>query len=145
MRATLTFGVALTTALALLAAVPAARAAEDDVPSFKKRGDKDNEKQFVTDVGLAVLKAARSAPSKPELGEYKFKDVKAGRRDLEITMNWQGGLTKKKFVSTIVVQIDVSNDKEWEVLNIDYKDDNKISPAKPNATKIQDLIKKFNR
>jgi hypothetical protein len=145
MKATLTFGVALTTALALLVSVPAARAADDDVPSFKKRGDKDKEKEFVSEVGLAILKAARSAPSKPELGEYKFKEVKKGRQDLEITMNWQGGITKKKFVSTIVVQIDTSNDKEWEVLNIDYKDDNKVSPAKPDATKIQALIKKFNR
>jgi hypothetical protein len=59
-------------------------------------------------------------------------------------MNWQGGITKKKFVSTIVVHIDASG-KEWEVLNIDYSDDNKISVAKPNANKIQDLIKKFNK
>jgi hypothetical protein len=146
MRATLTFGVALLTGLALLVSAPAARAADDDVPSFKKR-DKDKEKEFVTDVGTVILKAARSGPAKIELDTYKLKDVKdkKDRKDLEITMNWQGGITKKKFVSTIVVQIDTSNDKEWEVINIDYKDDNKVSLAKPNATKIQELIKKFNR
>ena len=67
------------------------------------------------------------------------------RKNLEITMNWQGGITKKKFVSTIVVHLDTSKDKEWEVLNIEYSDDNKVSPAKPDQNKIQDLIKKFNK
>jgi hypothetical protein len=150
MRATLTSGAALLAALTLLAG-GTARAADDDVPSFKKPPAKEKEKGFVTEVGTAILKAARLDPTKIELDSYKIKDVKGKkhRKELEITMNWDGRVssrvTKKKFASTIVVHLDVSDDKEWEVLNIEYSDDNKISPAKPNVAKIQELIKKFNR
>jgi len=134
----------LLTGLALLLASPA-RAADDDVPSFKKRGEK--EKDWVAEVGTAIVKAARSGPKDVELDTYKIEDVKdkKDRKDLKITMNWKGGITKKKFVSTIVVHVDSSKDKEWEVLNIDYKDDNNVSLGKPRQNEIQALVKKFNR
>jgi hypothetical protein len=144
MRATLKHSALLLASLALLAAVPAARAADDDeLPSFQKRGDK--EKDFVSKVGTAIVKAARTGPTKIELDEYKFTDPKKDRKDLNIKMNWVGGISKKKFVSTIVVKIDTSDDKNWEVLSIDYKDDNSVSLTKPNGTKIKELEKKFNR
>ena len=60
-------------------------------------------------------------------------------------MNWKGAITKKKVQSTILVKIDASDKDKWEVTNIDYEDDNKVSLTKPNAGNIQDLIKKFNR
>jgi len=143
MKATLTSGVMLLAGLALLAVGSVARA--DDVPSFKNRGEK--EKEWVSDVGTAVVKAARSGPTAIEMDSYKIEDVKdkKDRKDLKITMNWKGGITKKKFVSTITVHIDSTKEKEWEVLNIDYEDDNKVSFTKPNANNIQDLVKKFNR
>jgi len=147
MKATSGLGVMLVASLALLLAAGASARADDDFPSFKKGIEKGKERDFVEEVGTAILKAARSKPVQIELDRYKFEDVKdrKGRKDLRITMNWQGALTKKQFTSTIVVKIDTSNDKEWEVLNITYKDDNSVSPANPNASKIQELIKKFNR
>jgi len=142
MRATWTFSVALLAGLALLATAPAARA--DDEPSFKKRGEK--EKEWVSDVGTAIVKAARTGPTKIEMDSYKIEDVKdkKNRKDLKITMNWKGGITRKAFQSNIVVHIDTTNDKEWEVLNVDYKDDS-ISIGSPRQQEIQELIKKFNR
>jgi len=121
-----------------------ARAAADDVLSFKSRGD--NEKEFVTEVGTVIVRAARTAPSKIKLQEYGFEEVKdrKDRKVLKITMTWEGAVSKK-ITSTIVVKIDTSSEKEWQVLSIDYKDDNKVSPFKPNFAKIRDLIKKFNR
>ena len=148
MRATLTFGVALTTALALLVAAPAARAADDEVPSFKKHPDekKDKEfKQFATDVGTAIVKAARSKPVDLEMEEYKITEPKKDHKQLKIVMNWKGAITKKKVQSTILVKIDASDKDKWEVTNIDYEDDNKVSLTKPNTGNIQDLIKKLNR
>jgi len=143
MKTTLTLGAALTACLALTAWAPAARA-DDDPPSFKKRGDK--EREFVAEVGTAIVKAARTGPTKIELDSYKFEEVKdkKDRKDLRITMNWVGGITRKKFTSSIVVKIDTSDDKKWDVLNIDYKDDS-ISLGKPRQPKIQELIKKLNR
>src|SRR5262249_319744 len=144
MKATLTFSAALLAGLALLIASPAARAADDEVPSFKKRGDK--EKDWAGEVGAAIVEAARTGPTKIELDTYKIEHVedKKDRKDLKISMNGVGGITKKKFQSNITVHIDSTNDKEWEVLNIDYKDDS-ISIGNPRQNEIQKLIKKFNR
>jgi hypothetical protein len=131
-------------ALALLALLaPAARADDEDVPSFKKRGDE--EKKFVEKVGAAVVRAARSAPTKVELEKFEFEDPKKDRKDLKITMSYAGGVTKKRFTSTIVVKIDSSDKEKWEVLNIDYSDNNSVSPFNPRTSKIQDLIKKLNK
>lgn len=136
------FSLALAATLALLAGAATVRA-DDETPSFKKRGDM--EKMFVESVGTAIVKAARAGPTKIEMEKYEFDDPKKDRKDLKITMNWVGGITKKKFTSTIVVKIDSSDKEKWEVLNIEYKDDNNVSLAKPNANKIQELIKKFNK
>jgi len=140
MKSSLKFGVALLAVLAFLVVAPSVRA---DDPSFKKRGDK--EKQFVEEVGTAIVKAARTKPVSIEMDSYKITEPKKGRKELKITMNWKGAITKKKFVSTIVVKIDVSDKDVWEVANIDYEDDNNVSGGKPRQNEIQALIKKFNR
>jgi hypothetical protein len=132
---------ALLVALAVLAGGSAYAAEDDDVPTFKKRGDM--EKAFVEKVGIAIVKAARTA-TKVEMDKYEFTDPKKDRKDLKITMNWVGAVTKKKYKSEIVVQIDSRDKEKWEVLNIDYKDDS-ISVTKHNTRKVQELIKKFNK
>jgi len=148
MKTTLTLAATLLAAMAVaVTSAQPAYAQGDDVPSFKRRSDKDKDfKAFVEQVGTAVLKSARSGPKSIEMDNYKFEDVKGKehRKDLKIVMNWKGGITKKAFVSTIVLHVDVAKEKEWEVLNVDYSDDNKISPFKPNAAKMQELIKRFN-
>jgi len=141
MKKILVRGALLLAAMALVAG-GVSRAADDDVPSFKKRGAK--EKDWVAEVGTAIVHAARFKPSKIEMTEYKFEEPKKGRKDrkdLKITMSWVG-LTKKTSTSTIVVKLDTTDDKEWEVLNISYKD---TAAGKPDQAKIQDLIEKFNR
>jgi hypothetical protein len=135
---------ALILGLALLAGGAVRAADDDDVPSFKKRGD--NEKAFVEKVGTAIVKAARTA-SKIEMDaekKYEFVDPKKDRKDLKIFMTYVGAVTKKKYNAQIVVKIDASDKEKWEVLNIEYKDDS-ISLTKPNTTRIQELVKKFNR
>jgi hypothetical protein len=130
---------AVLTVLALSLAGASARADDDDI-SFKKRGDA--EKQFVTRVATAVVKAAHSTGKKHDLLDYKFTNPKANRTELVIKMEYHGILTNKKYVADIVVKIDSTDKDSWEVLNIDYTDNNNV-PA--NANKIQELIKKLNK
>ena len=116
---------------------------EDAIPSFKS--DKGREtKEFVAKVGTIVVKAARSKPTKIELEKYEYTKVKTGRTELKVTMIYHGLVTKKKYTSDIVVQLDSSDANKWEVLNITYKDNNP-SPTKPNIKNIQELIPKFNK
>jgi len=144
MKMTLSLAATLLAAM-LVVTAGQAYAADDDMPSFKKRGEK--EKEWVAEVGTAVVKAARSNPKDLELDTYKIEPVKdkKDRKDLKITMNWKGAITKTKVKSDVTIHMDTSKEKEWEVLNIEYKDDNKVSFGKPNEAKIQALIKVFNR
>jgi hypothetical protein len=130
----------LLSVLSVLAWSGIARAAADDI-SFKKRGD--NEKNFVKAVGTAIVKAAHHTAKKIDLIEYKYTDPKPGRKELAIKMEYHGAVTNKRYVADIVVKIDAANKDSWEVLNIDYADTN--AGIKHNETKIQELIKQFNK
>jgi hypothetical protein len=116
--------------------------AADDSISFKKRGDA--EKMFVTRVGAAIVKAARTKPQKIELEKYDYTHPKAGRTHLNLKMNYTGLVTRKKYVADIVVIIDSTNKDSWEVLNIKYSDSNP-SLLGPSERKIQELIKVLNK
>lgn len=113
----------------------------DEPPRFSRINEIETE--FVTRVGTAIVKAARLSPSKITLSDYQYEAVKdkKGRKDLKITMKWVG-LTKKTYTATIVVKIDVSDEKKWEVLNVEYKDN---AAGSPSEKKIQELIEKFNK
>lgn len=134
----------LMAALACLVFVASsAHADEDSVPSFKKATNRDT-KEFVTKVGTAIIKAARSKPQKIELTKYDYEMPKANRRELKIKMNYSGLVTKLKYTVDITVKIDSSDKEKWEVLDIDYKDSNK-SPVGPSLKKIRELIKVLNK
>lgn len=114
-------------------------AAEDNI-SFKKRGDE--EKRFVAAVGTAIVKAAHKTARKIELVKHEYSKPKEGRTDLTIKMEYHGAATGKRYLANIVVKIDSSNKDAWEVLNIDYTDNNSV-PS--NEKKIQELIKQMNK
>jgi hypothetical protein len=126
-------------ALTALAAPRPARA-DDEAPSIRKRGD--DEKQFASAVGTAVIKAAHGTAQKIALVEHKMANPKAGRTDLILKMEYHGIISGKRYLADVVVKIDSSNKEAWEVLNIDYSDNNGIAR---NDKKIQDLIKHFNK
>ncbi len=114
-------------------------AADDDI-SFKRRGDE--EKRFVRTVGTAVIKAAHKTSKKVELVKYEYTKPKANRTDLAIKMEYHGAVSGKRYVADIVIKIDSTNKDAWEVLNIDYADNNNVPY---NEKKIQELIKQMNK
>jgi hypothetical protein len=114
-------------------------AADDDI-SFKRRGDE--EKRFVRTVGTAIVKAAHKSAKKIDLVKYEYTKPKANRTELNIKMEYHGAVSDKRYIADIVVKIDSTNKDAWEVLNIDYTDNNNI---RHNAQKIQDLIKQMNK
>jgi hypothetical protein len=129
------------TLLAAACSVAAGTARAADDISFKHRGD--NEKAFVKDAGTAVVKAAHGTAKKIDLLDYSYKETKPGRKDLTIKMEYYGAVTNKRYVADVVVKLDVSNKDAWEVLNIEYSDNN--TGVKHNERKIQELIKRFNQ
>lgn len=95
---------------------------DDPTPSFKNR--LSGEKEFMRKVGEAVVKAVRTSPAKLDLEDYKISDPKANRKVIDIKMTWAGSITKKKFKSEIKITLDPTDKDRWEVLDIDYSDDN---------------------
>lgn len=126
--------------LAVMFLSAAATAADDDNISFKKRGDE--EKRFVRAVGTAIVKAAHKSGKKIELVKYEYTKPRANRTELSIKMEYHGVVSDKRYVADIAVKIDSTNKDAWEVLNIEYADNNNI---KHNTQKIQDLIKELNK
>jgi hypothetical protein len=114
-------------------------AAADDI-SFKKRGDE--EKRFVRTVGTAIIKAAHKSAKKIDLVKHEYTKPKADRTNLNIKMEYHGAVSDKRYVADIVIKIDSSNKDAWEVLNIEYTDNNNI---RHNVQKIQELIKEMNK
>jgi hypothetical protein len=129
---------ALLIALASLAFVSPTWA---DTPAFKKRTG--TEKEFMTQVGEAVVRAVRSSPAKLTLGDYKITDPEKNRKLISITMNWAGSVTGKKFKSEIKIKV-VADKEDWEVTDIDYTDDNPLL-ATGKAEHLKELKEKFNR
>jgi hypothetical protein len=131
----------LLTCLPLVLVCASLACADEEDISFKKRGNQ--EKRFVRAVGVAIVKAAHGTARKIDLIKYDNSEPKKGRTDLTIKMEYYGVATNKRYLADIVVKIDSSNKDAWEVLNIDYADNN--GAIKPNDRKIQELIRKLNR
>jgi hypothetical protein len=138
MMRTVSVGAAI---LALVIGAALVRAADDEVPSFRKRGDE--EKRFVAKVGEAIIKAAHQTAKNIGYLKHEYTFPKPNRTELTIKMEYHGKVTNKRYVSDIVVKIDSSNKNDWEVLNIEYADSN--TTIKHNEQKVQNLIKEFNR
>lgn len=118
-------------------------AADEMVPTFKKRGDV--EKKFYEEVGLAVIKAVHPTGVNATFMSHELRDdkLKADRKELMIKMAYKGPVTRKVFDSEITIKLDTRNKDAWEVLHIDYKDNNSIKSA--NLANLERLLKQFNR
>jgi hypothetical protein len=117
-------------------------ALEDPIPNINKRGS--DEKKFAEQLGFAVVHAARSAPKNLKLLKFEQSTPELGRLVWDLKVEYYGSITGKKFEADIKVKIDTIKKEVWEISNIEYKDDNKVSLANPNTDKIQKLIKMMN-
>ena len=133
-------GAALLTCLSLLAAGTATGRPDEDGISFKQRGNE--EKRFVARVGEAVVKAAHATAKKPALVKYEFTTPKPNRTELKLKMEYLGAVTNKRYAADVTVVIDSTVKNAWEVVNVDYADNNNV-PA--NLKKIQGLIREMNK
>src|SRR5437764_355251 len=112
---------------------PVARA--EEVPNFKKRGDV--EKRWVSEVCVAVIKAARPTAKNPSLHRFEYKQPKPGHTELHIRGKFCGVVTGSEYTADMVVFIDSKDKDNWEVLRIEY-DDNSKSVVGYNRKNVED-------
>jgi len=126
--------------VAILALVAPALRAADDIPNINKRGD--DEKAFIAKLGTAVVKQARTSIKDTTDVTYKKETPKEGRTKFIIEAGYKGAITGTKYTAEIVVDVDTSDKDKWEVLKIDYTDNNK-GPAF-NRKNVDNMVKKLN-
>lgn len=118
-------------------------AADDQVPTFKKRVDLGG--KFHERVGVAVIKAAHPTGANATLVSHELRDEKqkADRKELLIKMEYRGPVTRKLFLADITVKLDTRDNSAWEVLHIEYKDNNSF--RSPNLANLEKLTRQLNR
>ena len=126
-------------ALAILLS-PVARAADEDVPNINKRGD--DEKVFVEKMANSIVKNARTSVKSATLEKYDKKTPKEGRTEFHIKAGYKGGIVGTKYTADVVVLVDTSDKDKWEVLRIDYSDNNKGLGY--NRKNVENLVPKLN-
>jgi hypothetical protein len=119
-------------------AAPLARA-EDDVPNINKRGD--NEKAFVEKLASTIVRNAHTTVKTATLESYEKKEPKAGRTEWLIKAGYKGAIVGTKYTADIVVMLDTSDKDKWEVLRIEYTDNNKLTFSRKN---VDGLVPKLN-
>ena len=125
-------------ALALLLS-PLARAADEEVPNINKRGS--DEKVFAEKLATTIVKNARTTVKTATLDSVDKKAPKDGRTDFHIKAGYKGGIVGTKYTADIVVLVDTSDKDKWEVLRIDYSDNNKLAFNRKN---LESLVPKLN-
>jgi hypothetical protein len=105
-----------------------------------------DEKQ-ATALGQAVVAAAHPTAKGIAYLEHKESVPKPGRVVLDVRMKYFGKVTSAKYTANVRITIDTSKDT-LRVLDVEYKDDNKIPASKKNLrsveTKLTNMLpKKF--
>jgi hypothetical protein len=107
------------------------------------RAENKIDEKLATILGKDVVFAAHPSAKDPALLEYKETSPKDGRLMLRIKMKYFGKATSTKYLADITITIDTSKDT-LRVLDLDYKDDNKIPSSKKKLKAVEnDLTKKL--
>lgn len=115
---------------------------DDSIPAFKRKKAEDI--GFFNQVGLAVARAAHPTGVQPEVVGIEVLDEPAegSGKLLEMRLRYRGKITGRIYHANARMKVDSSDDRAWQVLAVDYRDDNSIPPNRPA---LEALIRQFNR
>jgi hypothetical protein len=104
------------------------------------RAGKIDEKLAAT-LGKDVVLAAHPTAQDPALLDYRETTPKEGRLELNLKMKYFGKATSAKYTATIKITIDTTKEPP-RVLDLDYKDDNKIPSSKKKLKDVEKSLEK---
>jgi hypothetical protein len=105
-----------------------------------RAADKIDEK-LAAILGKDVVLAAHPSAQDPALLEYKETAGKEGRLTLRLKMKYFGKVTSAKYEADITITIDTTKEA-FKVLDLDYKDDNKVPSSKTKLKAVEDELTK---
>jgi hypothetical protein len=78
------------------------------------------------------------------LEDFKIAVPKPNRLVIELKMTWHGAVTRSKFTSDVKLTLDTAEKDAWEVLDVEYKDDN-VMPKLKLDKHLKELKADLNR
>ncbi len=135
----------MTTVRTLLTLTALAFAAATTAAADLNINDRGDEKKFIANLTTDLIKAARGSPKDVAYVEHKADTTVKDRLKWTIKGGYKGSLTGKAFESDIVVNIDIADAKKWEVLSIEYADNNKTAPAGPSKAGVDKIKTALNK
>jgi hypothetical protein len=92
-------------------------------------------------LGKDIINAAHPTAKNPKLVKWSSKKDKNGRVILTLKMKYGGAVTKTVYDADITVTIDATKEPPT-VLDLNYKDDNRIPASKKKLKAVQSTIAK---
>lgn len=135
----------MTTVRALLAFAVAALAAAAAPAADLNINNRGDEKKFIESLVTDAIKVARGSPKDPAYVSHTADTTTKDRLKWKIIGTYKGSLTGKVFECELLVSIDTANPKKWEVLSLEYTDNNKTAPAGPSKSGIDKLKTTLNK
>jgi hypothetical protein len=97
------------------------------------------DEQLAKTLGRTVVVAAHPTAQKVEMTDYKVSTPKDGRLVLDIRMKYFGKVTSAKYLASVRITLDTTKEPP-KVVDINYKDDNKIPASKKGLKNAEDLV-----
>ncbi len=92
-------------------------------------------------LGKEVELAAHPTAKDPALLDYKESTPKDGRLQLTVKMKYFGKITSAKYTATVTITVDTTKEPP-RVIDIDYKDDNKIPASGKKLKALENTLGK---
>jgi hypothetical protein len=105
------------------------------------RGDAKVDKKLATELGREVLQSAHPMAKDISLLEHK-EATKDGHLVLSIKMRYFGKVTSAKYTADVTITLDPGKEPP-KVLNVDYKDDNRIPASKAGLKDVREKVAKL--
>ncbi len=119
---------------------------EDHIPSFKRQTTISRE--LAEMVALAVLHAAHPTAADPVFTSFEWNNLPSENKTKNLILNvkYKGRLTRADYSAKAVLELKPNGveggSQPMQVVAINYIDDNKIPPNRPN---LDALVKRLNR
>ena len=102
------------------------------------RGANKIDEKLATSLGRDVVAAAHPSARGISLLDYK-ESTRDGRLVLSIRMKYYGKVTSAKYTSDVTITVDPRREPP-RVVDVDYKDDNKVPANKKNLKEVGDKL-----
>ncbi len=115
-----------------------------DLQKFLSRAmDKRAQKKLAAKLALEITLSAHSSGVDPDLLKFSFPSAPKGHIHLRLEVEYFGQLAKKRYIASILIDVNTSDSDTWVVDRISFNDSTNKIPA--NQHKIGGVRRNLNK